>query len=460
MTEALRFLAITELIGLAALPLAGTVLGRLPGAGLGFAKPLGLLLVAWLVWIGGSLEIVPYTTASAIVAIVVVALAGLACALGLRRGPPKQRWWRAPRPAPEPPAPDPSRWPLLIGAEVVFVVTFCAMALLVAYSPDVWNTEKPMDMGFVNALNQSRSFPPHDPWLAGADLNYYYFGHLVMALVVRLTDVEPSRGYNLSIALLFALTAAALFTLAGTLWAAMRAALPDLRRSPVVVGLVAVVAVLVLGNIAGGRELLQTPDPPHGYDWFAPSRVVPGTINEFPWFSFLLADLHAHVLALPFTLLAAGFSVQVALFGPRARPRLRALLETVLAAISLGALYAINSWSYPVMAGVFAAALVLWLRSPTAEGEELRSVRWGLLVLALSIVLMLPFYLSFDPAADGFGLVSDRRALGDFLSDQALLYGLFAALVAIAYAGRVAASSKPWRNVIWLGVLLIVGGSL
>ena len=112
------------------------------------------------------------------------------------------------------------------------------MALLVAYSPDVWNTEKPMDMGFVNALNQSRSFPPHDPWLAGADLNYYYLGHLAMAIFVRLTDVEPSRGYNLSIALLFALTASALFTLAGTLWAALRAALPELRRSPVVVGLV------------------------------------------------------------------------------------------------------------------------------------------------------------------------------------------------------------------------------
>jgi YYY domain-containing protein len=458
--EALRFLAIAELIGLAALPLAATVLGRLPGAGLGFAKPLGLLLVTWLVWIGGSLDLVAYTTSSAIVAIVVVALAGLVCALGLRRGPPKQRWWRAPRPAPEPPRPDPHRRPLLIGSELVFVVTFCAMALLVAYSPDVWNTEKPMDMGIVNALNQSRSFPPHDPWLAGADINYYYFGHLAMAIVVRLADVEPSRGYNLSIALLFALTASALFTLAGALWASMRAALPQLVRSPVIVGLVTVVAVLVLGNMAGGRELLQTADPPRGYDWFAPSRVVPGTINEFPWFSFLLADLHAHVLALPFTLLAAAFSVQVALFGPRARPRLRALLETLVAAISVGALYAINSWSYPVMAGVFAAALVLWLRDPASEGEELRSVRWGLLVLALSIVLVLPFYLSYDPAANGFGLVSDRRALGDFLSDQALLYGLFAALVAIAYAGRVAGSAKPWRNVIWLGVLLIVGGSL
>ena len=62
MTEALRFLALAELIGLAALPLAATVLGRLPGAGLGFAKPLGLLLVTWLVWIGGSLDLVPYTT--------------------------------------------------------------------------------------------------------------------------------------------------------------------------------------------------------------------------------------------------------------------------------------------------------------------------------------------------------------------------------------------------------------
>ena len=232
MTEALRFLAIAELIGLAALPLAATVLGRLPGAGLGFAKPLGLLLVMWLIWIGGSLDLVPYTTGSAIVAIVVVALAGLACALGLRRGPPKQRWWRAPRPAPEPRGPDPFRRPLLIGAEVSFVVTFCAMALLVAYSPDVWNTEKPMDMGFINALNASRSFPPHDPWLAGADLNYYYLGHLAMALFVRLTDVEPSRGYNLSLALLFALTASALFTVAGTLWAAIKAGRAGRRARP------------------------------------------------------------------------------------------------------------------------------------------------------------------------------------------------------------------------------------
>ena len=181
-----------------------------------------------------------------------------------------------------------------------------------------------MDMGFVNALNQSGLFPPHDPWLAGEDLNYYYFGHLAMALVVRLTDVEPSRGYNLSIALLFALTATATFTLAGTLWGALRSALPELRRSPVLVGLVAVLAVLVLGNLAGGRELLQMPDLAAAAMTGSPPRAsCRGRSTSSPGSSRLRPTCTRTCSRCPFTLLAAAFSVQVALFGPRARPRLR-----------------------------------------------------------------------------------------------------------------------------------------
>ena len=67
------------------------------------------------------------------------------------------------------------------------------MALLVAYSPDVWNTEKPMDMAFLNAANRADTFPPQDPWLAGADLNYYYLGQLAMAVLVKLTAVAPDQ---------------------------------------------------------------------------------------------------------------------------------------------------------------------------------------------------------------------------------------------------------------------------
>ena len=83
---------------------------------------------------------------------------------------------------------------LWLGSEIVFAVAFAAMVLLVAYSPDVWGTEKPMDMAFVNAANASTSFPPHDPWMSGEELNYYYLGHLAMAIVIKVVGTAPGRG--------------------------------------------------------------------------------------------------------------------------------------------------------------------------------------------------------------------------------------------------------------------------
>ena len=57
MTAALRFFVLIEVLGLAATPLAAVVFARLPGRGVAFAKPLGLLLVTWLVWVLGSLGV-------------------------------------------------------------------------------------------------------------------------------------------------------------------------------------------------------------------------------------------------------------------------------------------------------------------------------------------------------------------------------------------------------------------
>ena len=68
------------------MPLAALAFGRLPGAGLGFAKPLGLLLVTWLVWLAGSLGVAPYGPAAVVGArrcCVAGVLAG--CAASLRR---------------------------------------------------------------------------------------------------------------------------------------------------------------------------------------------------------------------------------------------------------------------------------------------------------------------------------------------------------------------------------------
>ncbi len=458
MTEALRFLALIELLGLAATPVAGLLLARLPGAGLGLGKPLGLLLAAWLVWLAGSIGI-PATTWTSVGAIALLCLAGLLAWSRLRRAarPRPRRWWRPAAPAPPPP--DPLRRPLLLAGEAVFLAAFVVMAVLVAYSPDVWNTEKPMDMAMVTASGASTGFPPHDPWLAGSDLNYYYLGHLAMAVLGGLADVEPSRGYNVALALLAALSATAVFTLGAALWAAARPERPG-ARGPIAGGLCAVGLCLVLGNLAGARELLRHSGPLRDYDWFAPSRVIPGTINEFPAFSFTLGDLHAHVLALPFTVLGLAFAVQVALAGPRLRPVGRGLAEGAAAALVIGVLYAINSWSYPVTAGLLVLALAAWLRSPASAGRRGAAMWWGVLVLAGSGLAVLPFLVHFDPAARGLGLVDTQRPFGRFLADQALLYGLLAWLAAGAYAWRLLRSEKPVRNLVWAFVAAAVVLSL
>src|SRR5829696_917696 len=463
-TEAVRFWALIELIGLGAAPLAGVLLARLPGAGLGLAKVLGLLLVTWLIWLGGTSTLVPYGTGTAAIWIALVCALGLLAFVrgwegrrALARGEPRgwlaRRRWR--RLAERVPEPDPLRGRLFRAAEAVFVVTFAAAALLIAYSPDVWLTEKPMDMAFLNAANRADTFPPEDPWFAGADLNYYYLGHLAMGVLVKLGDLRPDEGYNVVVAALLALTATAVFTLAATLWAAARGPEKAVRA-----GLGAIALIVVLGNLEGARLLLADGGPLREYDWFAASRVTDGTITEVPWFSFLLGDLHAHVLAVPFTVLALAFAVQIALDGPRLAPRGPALAELLAAALALGLLYAINSWSYPVTAGVLALAVVGWLCDGRSAPARPAAVRWLLAALALSALLVLPFHLSFDPAARGIGLVGEGRGFAGWLRDQALLLGSLAVLVALAYLGRLAATRRPLRNAAWIAVAAAFAGSL
>jgi YYY domain-containing protein len=469
MLDALGFFALVEVIGLAAVPLAGLAFGRLPGAGLGFAKPLGLLLVTWAVWMAATVTPVRYGTATILVAVGLLAVAGVLLmlrqrTLAARLGEPGEGWWARRRAewigARALPRDDPARLRLWLGAELVFAVAFAGMALLVAYSPDVWGTEKPMDMAFVNAANASTSFPPHDPWMAGEDLNYYYLGHLAMALVIKVVGTAPDEAYNLAFALLAALSATAVFTLAGTVWAAARPRLTGVRGGPVLVGVTAVVVCIVLGNLAGVREWLDASKPPSDYDWFAPSRVIEGTINEFPWFSFLLGDLHAHVLALPFTAVALGFVLQIAIAGPRGDAVLRGVAEALAAGLAVGVLYAVNSWSYPVAAALLTGAAGVWLRDPASAGRRSYAVSWLVLVLAASVVLVLPFWLAFDPAAKGVALVDERQPFTRFMGDMGLLYGVFAGLLAAAFAGRVLATRRPLRTLVWGLVAAIFAGSL
>ncbi len=356
------------------------------------------------------------------------------------------------------PLDDPVRRRLFWGSEAVFAVCYALGALLASFAPDVWNTEKPMDMAFITAINASTQFPPHDPWMSGESLNYYYLGHMVLAWPIELLGLRPDTGYLLAWGALLGLTATAVYTFAGTLWAAARETLErPPRGGPVFAGLVAAALVAILGNLAGVRSWINAADPPRDYPWFDPSRVIPNTINEFPSFSFLLGDLHAHVLALPFTVLALAFAMQVALKGPRGDLLWRAVAEALAAGLSVGMLYAINSWSYPVAAGILAAAVITWIRGGGKRGFPLI---WLLLVLVASFALIAPFVLNFDPEARGIGFVHVRRPFGAWLGDHALIYGILIWPLLAAIVIRLREAQHTWRWIGWGGVALVVVGSL
>ena len=269
-----------------------------------------------------------------------------------------------------------------------------------------------------------------------------------------------------------ALTATAVYTFAGTLWAAARATLGE-RRAARRAG--------VRGP--GGRGAGDDPRQPRrrahagcapttrrrDYAWFDPSRVIPDTINEFPSFSFMLGDLHAHVIALPFTVLAIAFALQVALHGPRGDLLWRGAAEALAAALAIGSLYAINSWSYPVVAGLLAAAVVVWLRAGPRAGPTY-SLVWLGLVLVASFALILPFVLNFDPESRGIGVVlgacaanqpcAPRRPFGKWLGDTALIYGILLWPLVGLYARRLLDSPNRWRWLGWGFAAAVVGGSL
>ena len=170
---------------------------------------------------------------------------------------------RVARLARSPPPATRSARRLLWGAEAVFAVTYALGALLASFAPDVWNTEKPMDMAFITAINASEHFPPHDPWMSGESLNYYYLGHLAFAWPIELLGLRPDTGYLLGWGLLLGLTATAVFTFSGTLWAAAREALAGRapRGGPVAAGLTAAALVAILGTLAGVRTWMRADGP-------------------------------------------------------------------------------------------------------------------------------------------------------------------------------------------------------
>lgn len=430
----LPWLAAILLTGAAAWPILFVFAPGLPDRGYALSRIFGLLLVSWMSWCAAGWGLLPFSAGSLAGAIILVALVSLAL---LKRHLQEFRSFLA------------RQWRLLVGAELVFFAAFVLMAGVRLSNPDLWHPhfggEKPMDIAYFTAVALSEWFPPHNPWFAGGFINYYYFGFVPAAALLRLTGLPPEVAYNLALPAWYALSASALYGVALAL-------LPAVRRR-VAWAALAPVTVLLAGNLKQAQILAarlaqigsgetaptglnysagvmmgavkwlfgRTLDLSPADLYFRASRAIghapgePAPITEFPYFSFLYGDLHAHLLTLPLGILAIGLIVS------RLREPLacwRGVLQFGLISLAVGSAWAGNTWELPALAAVLAAGLWCFDERPR---RLLRSALISAATLAAAWLAYLPYH---HFRHSGYGAVEFWTGSRTPLLDYLIVYGL------------------------------------
>jgi len=429
----LAFWAAAMVVGALALPVAFVLFRRFPDAGAGLAFPLGLVLAGYAYFVLRTASVLPQGRGGAVLAVALVGLTSAAVAGQDHR-------FRATL----------SRsGPGLLMAVGTFTLFFFAFVAYRSYVPDIAGTEQPMDFMYLNASIVSPEYPPSDAWLAGERASYYYFGYVQAGLLTQASGVAPEEGYNLALAYTFA---AAATSMASVAFAIARWALgPRLRRWAFVAAASAVGFLLFAGSLSavfevaaahgssnrglyeafGVEWLIPCPAPgdsPNLADrtncftgptdprttawyptefwfWWRGSRVIPNTITEFPFFSFLLGDLHPHVMSLPLVILALGLAAS--LWRGRSVLRASTHLEqpawTLGLGVILGSLAFQNAWDLLTFTAVAGTAVFLrnLRRAPLAQSAPATlGFLWPVMLLA--VALYAPWYRDFRSQADGF----------------------------------------------------------
>jgi YYY domain-containing protein len=524
----LAWYAALLVMGWLAFPLTYLVFGGLADRGYPLAKSVALLFVAWLVWMLGSYEALPFTRGT--IALGFVVLAAISGVIFWRRRLEIGDYLRR------------NRRHILV-VEGVALALFVFDLLIRLGNPDLWHPqfggEKPMVFSFFNAVLKSTYFPPYDPWLAGGYINYYYYGFVIVAIPTKLLGIVPAFAYNLVLPMLFSLLGINAFCVAYNLvrgrksevrsqkseaegqklevgsWkskagnpgievqvseigveaatlefqeATLAETSSDLRpptsnlQPPIpnayLAGIAAALLVVVLGSLGQiwflNRALQRAADPavlakldpadydfsttldglrrvlsgkaslPGGGNWYwDATRIVTYTnqdrgegggneINEFPYFTFLYADLHAHMMDMPFAVLALAWGAAYVLGVQRPRSRLESALMWLVGGLALGVTRPTNTWDFPtyLALGMVAVAAAHWMHDAHARitRANLFAVGGRLLLLAgLVMALYLPFDQWFvSPYSEVVRWKGSKTAVDTYL----YIYGLFLFILA------------------------------
>ncbi|OGD74993.1 hypothetical protein A3A84_02790 [Candidatus Collierbacteria bacterium RIFCSPLOWO2_01_FULL_50_23] len=298
-------------------------------------------------------------------------------------------------------------WWLVLAEEFLYLSGFFAYALVRGYQPDILGLEKFMDFGFIKSYLVSPVLPAPDMWWAGSTINYYSFGHFWAGILIRIFGVSAEVGYNLVLAFIMTTGLSLSFSIVVNLLGENK-----LRKTSVVVsGLMGSLLVVIGGNSHALWSLLSKKLSLEGY-WYADAtRFIHNTIHEFPAYSFVVSDLHGHVLGFPvvlvFLLLFVGWTRQTPQEeGPR-------VFYEIALGLLLGAMAMTNTWDaaiYGLLLTIY-GGIILVSDGDSLPGLVISATRIGVSALAAAFFWL----VDFKSISNGVAAVTERSPIWQLL---------------------------------------------
>lgn len=426
---------LAALMGLVGMPVTGMLFQRFEDRGWMFSKVLAITVTGFLTWFLVASGLLPFGT----VTCVGISLAcGAVCFLIFRHQTKKGIECLPVNAA-----------KLIYWEELLFLAVFLLWTYLAGFHPAAHGTEKFMDYGFMEAMMRSKELPATDLWYSEGHINYYYGGQYFAVFLTKLSGSKPELTYNLMRMFVAAFAFVLPFSLVYQM-ARDRLGRGDAKSHPwvpAVSGMTAGVAVSIAGNmhyviyaviipavekLTGAEEISSYwfPDATRyiGFDPDVPDK----TIHEFPCYSFVLGDLHAHVVNIMFVLLLVGLLYawmqkihrQMAdrrregAAAAAAAPYSRGFWETqllmphiLLVSVLLGMFQWTNFWDF-VIYFVVTGGVVLFMNIVQFEGKGKRilavTAAQAAEVLIISYLVILPFTLKFETMVQGVALAQNH----------------------------------------------------
>ena len=406
-------------IGIAFLPLTFSIFENFKDKGYIFSKIIGIAFMSYFLFILGLLKVLKFSEISVLFSLILFFILNYSLYIYYKKENPLLIIKKSLK--------------IFFIEEIIFLISLFFWSYIRGNFPDIHGLEKYMDFGILNSILRSDYFPPIDMWYTPLPINYYYFGHLVTAVVTKLTLTPSFISYNLMLSTLFALTFTASLSLGMNLFDITKFSIKSTLS-----GFISAVLISFSGNLTTIYTFFKPfvnehPVPfwqlpflpfsfPNNYWYPNATRFIPFTIHEFPIYSFVVSDLHGHVLDIPFVLLT--ISVVFAFFvGKKLN-----LLKLIFISFLLSVTYMTNAWDGLIylLLGIIVLAFLNFYKGHKKldfSGLNIYNFFFSLVTVLLGfIAFSIPFSINFKPFISGIGLICAPKFLTDLGSFGPFLF--------------------------------------